>query len=154
MQSVFILLAVAMLAVIKIKMCQSIGQEDTLPKRNENQPNNVAVALDSYHDVTKRDEDEPEITRHGKKCDPRAKNGQNKCGYHGTDVSYVRKIENSLSCTVNADTGEQEYCCADPCVYHAPDFWRGGYWWCRITDKGLGHKWEYCTKGVPHYNRL
>ena len=60
MKSVFILLAVAMLAVIKIQMCQSIGQENTLPKRNGDQPNNFAEALDSYHDVTKRGQPEEE----------------------------------------------------------------------------------------------
>ena len=155
MNLAFILLAVAMLAVIKIQTCQS--QVDTLPERNGDLLNNVAVALDSYHDVTKRDAEptvaEPEITINKNRCDPQAQNGQDKCGYHGTDVSYVRKIENSLSCTINAETGEQEYCCADACVYRPSNFWRTGYWWCRITDKGLGHKWEYCKEGVPFYNR-
>ena len=35
---------------------------------------------------------------------------------------YVRKLENSISCTVDAETGEQEYCCADPCTYRRPSW--------------------------------
>ena len=157
MESVFSLLAVTMLVMINIQTCES--QADTLPGRNDDLPNNIAVALDSYHDLTKRDAEptpKPEITINGNRCDPRAQNGQDKCGYHGTDVSYERKIENMVSCTINAATGLQEYCCAGPCTYRGPSWFWGGspYWWCRLTDKALGHKWDYCVEGVPHYDLL
>ena len=149
----FILLAVAMLAVMKIQMCH--GQSDTLPERNRGLPNsnNVEVALKSNHDVTKRS---AEITRKGKPCDPRAPNGLHRCGYHYVEVSYHRKHENALSCTIDAETGEKEYCCADPCAWYPTwrTWWGEGYWWCRITDKGWGIKWEYCKEGVPYYNLL
>ena len=75
-----------------------------------------------------------DITAKGRKCDPNAPNGLDKCDFHGLnmDVSSIVHIENRLSCMTK--TSKMGYCCAYPCRKHT-DAWGRYYWWCRITDK-------------------
>ena len=95
-----------------------------------------------------------DITAKGRKCDPNAPNGLHKCAYHGlnVDVSPNVAIENRISCMTNATTGKMGYCCADACKFYInPWNAKVAYYWCRVTDRALGLRWNYCKRGVPYY---